>query len=100
MMLALQGISTIAWMLKRYKVHKVIRVIVLIGACLLGALMAWIGIFDVVFNIRLYSANKEAIRRTIAIMKKKNEISKNKTDQTEKNNEDNNGTNHDDERKD
>lgn len=97
LLLAFQGISTIAWLLKRYKVHKTLRAVILIIICFLSSLMAWIGIFDVVFNIRLYSANREMIRKTLYIMKKNYDKEKNSKKHKDIDNSD---KDNDDERKD
>lgn len=88
LLLAFQGISTIAWLLKRYKVQKASRVIILIILCFLSSLMAWVGVFDVVFNIRLYSANREMIRKTLYIMKKNYDKEKTSKKNNDKDNDD------------
>lgn len=70
LLLSLQGLSTMAWILKKNRFPLAARWVILIILTFLGNTLAWIGIIDVVFNIRLFLANKQNIQRAVALARK------------------------------
>ena len=105
--LGIQGLAVVNWWMKSKKKPVWVTVIVCVVAVVfLGFLLPWLGVFDIVFSIRMSQQQKEAIKKRMEEIKKQvdeqmHEMEdENKDNKNSEDSEDKDNTNSEDESED